>query len=503
MQPIVIVDAYQGNETRMTPSHGGRLQSMFSKPLVFLLVVIIAGAGAAGALAQALGPAGPSPASGQSSVIAQGVIAVPDSPQRWQVSTYTTEPDPEPHLVAYPSFVLARSTPLLITDVDSGHQTRLAAGEAAFLYPGQSVSLTTFGPPDGFIFIELTDPDAFSIGGDVLMGEPFQPLTGMRDLDLIRSRVNAGETVDIPAGAGRLVVVGLNGDVTANDVTILPGDIAEFDGGISITGNTDGSEVVTAYIGAVVSFGDEPAASPATPAQATPEPTEEPTEAPTEIPATPEPTEEPTEVPTEIPVTEEVVAPSTPADEDVVAEGTPAAETDACVPPGGTPVAQADGPPFALVDIEGDTGVDSDGDYLSDAREEYYGTDPLNADSDGDGINDSRELVDFGTDPLNADTDDDGVNDYNEIFLFGSDPLNLDTDCDLLYDGGELIYGSDMLNPDTDDDGISDGDEVYFTLTDPTNPDTDGDGYPDGEEVDNGSDPLDPNDPTPGGKPAA
>ncbi len=502
----------QGNEFRMTTPHAGRLRSLPPRAIVVLLALVLAGASVVGALAQALGPAGPSPASGESSVIAQGVITVPDSQQRWQVSTYTTAPDGESLSITYPSFVLARSTPLLITDETSGHQTRLAAGEASFLYPGQTVTLTTFGPPDGFVFIELTDPDAFSIGNDVVMGEPFQPLAGVRDLDLIRSRVDAGETTEIPAGAGRLVVVGLTGDVTANDVTILPGDLAEFDGAITITGNADGSEVVTAYIGAVVSFGDEPAASPAASPIETSEATEVPTEEPTEVPATPVPTDEPTEEPTETPVTPEPTEepaeiPATPdesvttPDEASVAEGTPAPETPSCVP--GTPEASADGPPFALVDIEGDTGVDSDRDGLSDAREEYYGTDPLNADSDGDGINDYRELVDFGTDPLNADTDDDGVNDYNEVFLFGSDPLDLDTDCDLLYDGGELIFGSDMLNPDTDDDGISDGDEVYFTLTDPTNPDTDGDGYPDGEEVDNGSDPLDPNDPTPGGRPAA
>jgi hypothetical protein len=95
------------------------------------------------------------------------VITIPDGDQRWQVSTYTVDPGVEPINVQFPSFVLARSTPLLITDEATNHQTRLAAGEAAFLYPGQTVRLTTFGPPDGFIFIELTDLDAFSIGNDV------------------------------------------------------------------------------------------------------------------------------------------------------------------------------------------------------------------------------------------------------------------------------------------------------------------------------------------------
>jgi hypothetical protein len=476
-----------------------RIRLISTRMAVAMLAVLIGAATVVGALAQALGPAGPSPASDASSVIAQGVITVPDSEQRWQVSTYTADPGAEPLDIQYPAFVLARSTPLLVTDQTSGHQTRLAAGEATFLYPGQTVELTTFGPPDGFLFIELTEPEAFSIGSDVLMGSPFQPLAGVRDLDLVRSRVNAGETTEIPQAAGRMVVVGLSGDVTASDgttdVTILPGDIAEFDGAVTFTGNADGSEVVTAFIGAVVSFGDDPASSPmaspaATEAPATLAPTEEPaTPAPTEDPATPVPTVEPTVAATEAPATPEA-PPATPEVTASPAEGTgsPTPEAVSCVP--GTPAATADGPPFALVDVEGDTGVDSDGDFLSDAREEYYGTDPLNADSDGDGINDSRELIDFGTDPLNADTDDDGINDYNEVFVFASNPLNLDTDCDLLYDGGELTYGTDVLNPDSDGDGIRDGDEVYLILSDPANPDTDGDGIDDGDEVVNGTDPL-------------
>jgi len=496
-----------------------QFRSTQSRFTVLVLSLALAVASVAGVFAQALGPAGPSPASGQSSVIAQGVITIPDGDQRWLVSTYTTDPGADLLSVTYPSFVLARSTPLLVTDEETGHQTRLAAGEASFLYPGQSVRLTTFGPPDGFIFIELTDPEAFSIGSDVLAGQPFRPLAGVRDIDLIHTRIDAGETADIPQSAGRMVVVGLAGDVTASDgasqVTILPGDIAEFDGPVTFTGNADASEVATAYIGAVVSFGDEPAASPVASPQptvtfATPESTAPPpsTPVPAEASVTPEATAGPTSVPgtplppeTGVTATVAVTVADQTATPSPNPDATPASASPACVP--GTPVVGTGGPPYSLIDIEGDSGVDTDGDFLSDAREEYYGTNPDNPDSDGDGINDSRELTDFGTDPLNPDTDDDGISDYNEIFLFESDPLSIDTDCDLLYDGGELIYESDVLNPDTDGDSISDGDEVYFTLTDPTIADTDADGYSDGEEVDQGSDPLDPDDPTPGGRPGS
>lgn len=481
-------------------------RSAKSRPILILLGLVLGIASVAGVMAQALGPAGPSPASGVSAVIAQGVFTVPVGDQVWQVSTYTTEADSEPITLDHPAFVLARTTPLLITDEASGNQTRIAIGEAAFLYAGSTFQLETFGPPDGFIFIELTADGAFSIGEDALTGQPFQPLAGVRDLDLVRTTLDEGDEATIPQGAGRTLVLGLTGQVIASaggqeDVGISPGDIAEFDGPISFSGAEDGSEVVTAYIGAVVSFGDEgeaPAATPeaveteeATEVPATPEPTEEPA---TEAPATPEPevTEEPaTEAPStpEPAPTEEPVATEAPATPEQEAPASPAAEPEDV--------------PFTLVEIDGDPGVDSDSDGLTDAQEEYYGTDPLNADSDNDGINDYRELVDFGTDPLNPDTDDDGINDFNEIFVYETDPLNLDTDGDLLYDGGELLYLTDPLNPDTDDDGLTDGDEVYFTLTDPTNPDTDGDGYTDFEEVENGSDPLDPDDPTPGGRPAA
>ncbi len=447
-------------------------RSLKSRTGLVLLSIVLGVASVAGVMAQALGPAGPSPASGDSAVIAQGVFTVPVGNQVWQVSTFTTEAGSEPIDLAHPAFVLARTTPLLITDDASGNQIRVAAGEAAFLYAGSRVRLETFGPPDGFIFIELTAEDAFSIGEDVLTGQPFQPLAGTRDLDLVRAVLEEGDETAIPEGAGRTLVLGLSGQVVASagnqeDVTITPGDIAEFDSPISFTGAEDGSEVVIAYIGAVVSFGEEGEAT----AIATPEAVE--TEEPTEIPVTlePEPTEEP--VATETPAT-----PESPA----------------------SPEAEPEDVPFTLVEIEGDTGADSDSDSLTDAQEEYYGTDPLNADSDNDGINDYRELVDFGTDPLNPDTDDDGINDFNEVFVYETDPLNLDTDGDLLYDGGELLYLTDPLNPDTDGDGLTDGDEVYFTLTDPTNPDTDGDGLTDFEEVENGTDPLDPDDPTPGGQ---
>ena len=484
------------------------LQTTRAKASVFGLCAVLALASIAGAMAQALGPAGPSPATGAASVIAQGVYAVPDSEHTWQVSTFTAESGTDPFTVSSPVFLMARTTPLLVTDENSGLQQRIANGEAAYLHPGQSVRLETFGPPDDFVMIELTPRGAESTGADPLVGQPFRPLAGERDLDLVRDVLDEGEVSEVPGGAGRTLVLGIAGQVTASTgsesgMPIAAGDIAEFDGPISFTGVTDDSVFVAAYIGAVIGFGDEsvvepddaPASTPE-PKPATPDDTIEPTPEPTPestTEPTPEPTAEPTQAPAEEPTSEPTAEPTAEPTPEPTTEPTPEPTVGPAQAPTEEPTAEPT--PFVLEVIEGDPGTDSDGDGLTDAQEVFYGSDPDEADTDGDGINDFRELVDFGTDPLNPDTDDDGINDFNEIFIYDTDPLNLDTDGDLLYDGGELVFETEPLDPDTDGDGLTDGEEAYFTLTDPTNPDTDGDGISDFIETINGTDPLDPNDP--------
>lgn len=71
-------------------------------------------------------------------------------------------------------------------------------------------------------------------------------------------------------------------------------------------------------------------------------------------------------------------------------------------------------------------------------------------DSDGDGLSDKDELFSFGTDSLNADTDGDGLNDQDEVTL-GADPLDSDSDDDGVSDGDEVneLY-SNVLKPEFD-----------------------------------------------------
>ena len=164
---------------------------------------------------------------------------------------------------------------------------------------------------------------------------------------------------------------------------------------------------------------------------------------------------------------------------------------------------------------------DSDGDGLSDLREDLIGTDPSNPDSDGDGVSDGEEYANgldpldpndlgldldgdgltnqqeiaLGTSPALADTDGDGLSDGEEVNTYNSDPLNVDTDGDGLSDGREVNEAStDPLVVDTDGDGLTDGDEVLNHLTNPLSVDSDGDGLDDQFEINNFLNPNDPAD---------
>ncbi|MGI6495478.1 MAG: outer membrane beta-barrel protein [Kiritimatiellia bacterium] len=88
-------------------------------------------------------------------------------------------------------------------------------------------------------------------------------------------------------------------------------------------------------------------------------------------------------------------------------------------------------------------------------------------DSDGDGLSDLRE-EELGTDPYDPDTDKDGLTDGEEVLTYKTDPLNPDSDYDGLLDGEEVrTYKTDPLDPDTDKGGVKDGHEVHHDRTNP------------------------------------
>ncbi|WP_370246775.1 MBG domain-containing protein [Nocardioides sp.] len=162
------------------------------------------------------------------------------------------------------------------------------------------------------------------------------------------------------------------------------------------------------------------------------------------------------------------------------------------------------------------TSADTDGDGLSDAREEQLGTDPRRADTDRDGLSDGVEVrgirisarVYTGTgadeagrviglvrtNPLRKDTDRDGLSDRREVR--GTNVKQV-----VLAKGGRYTIGLRVTNParaDTDGDGLSDKQEVTGSAntkfdrarTDPNRADTDKSGMKDGTEIERGFNPV-------------
>lgn len=115
-------------------------------------------------------------------------------------------------------------------------------------------------------------------------------------------------------------------------------------------------------------------------------------------------------------------------------------------------------------------GLDSDGDWVSDADEEKFGTDSTKWDTDDDGATDFEEIFIIGSDPVTfeGDSDDDLLRDVTEQFI-GSDPntADEDRDDDGIPDLVELKLGADPGKMDTDGDLLSDFLEIFLTQTDP------------------------------------
>lgn len=440
-----------------------------NNPLRILLIMILSTASIATVVAQGLGPAGPSPVMGHASVVATGSVNIDEESARWHVTRHTAEEGGAEFSNESQGFVIAENTPILVI-VDSTNVTRLAGGEAMSIPGGSTFTVTTFGAPDTFLFIQVLGESKQQLSGTtdrILTSASFSVEPAQFDASLIRDVLSEDEEGALPEGTTPTAIYVHVGEIevasSRGTTNLFQGDAATFNGDVTITAIADGSVYYAGYVGAEL------------PAMATPEPA---TPEPTEVPATPEPTD----VPATPEVTEEVV--EEPATPEVTEEPTPEIRTDI--------------PAYVEIVEEPDTldpvafEIDSDGDGVSDGVEIALGMNQDNPDSDGDGLNDYDELYVHMTNPLNPDTDDDGISDGDEVHTYGTDPNNADTDGDLFYDGGEVIRGTDPLNPDTDGDGLLDGQEEYIHLTDPLNPDTDGDGVSDGDEINNGTDPLDP-----------
>jgi hypothetical protein len=420
-----------------------------------IAIFAIAFASIAGVLAQSLGPsgpAGPSPATGHASVIAQGVIDLPDGDLRWNVTTRTADVSQGASEATATGFVLATRSPILVIQPDSGNKTRLAAGEALFVREGESLAFETFGAPEQYVFMGLQSAEAEPGEGEAIYeSSAFAGDGAERDSDLIRDVLASGEQSLIQVGALPTVVFVTQGEARVTtpdgDTNLAAGTASLFNGPITVTGGSSGATFVAGYVGTTLGDGT-PSASPAAPA--TPDVVS--------IPGTPSVVASPTEAPEE------------------------------------TPAATPDGE------------ADTDEDGISDTNEVAIGTDPNNLDTDGDLLYDGGELI-YEVNPLNPDSDEDGLSDGEEVYIYGSSPSVVDSDGDGVDDGTEVANGTDPAaapqdepeeeeapppadNADPDGDGLTNAREA-LAGTDPNDGDTDGDGVNDSNEVDGGTDPLD------------
>jgi Bacterial TSP3 repeat/Prealbumin-like fold domain len=227
----------------------------------------------------------PSPARGQASVIAQGITALPAGEAGWRVRLASTETASEQTDRDVPGFILVDQGALLVNDVDAGRQTRLAAGEAAFLPAPATYQEAPLGDaPVSSYRIELVAAgDVGDAGNDQLafIGEPFASPGGTRDLDLVRQVLDADDSVDLELEGYAAPALLL---VTSGAVELVPADNPEAApvrlpagqgaglGGNVVARAADGAEAtfVTAIVGPEVLLELAQAATP------TPTPTPEP-----------------------------------------------------------------------------------------------------------------------------------------------------------------------------------------------------------------------------------
>lgn len=427
-----------------------------------------------GVLAQALGPAGPSPAQGHASVIAHGIVQAPKSIGRWRVLTQTAKPGEDAKAFRTSAFVLASGNPLLVTDTATHYRQRLAAGEAMLVNGGQTVTIEPFGAPQEYYVIELGSGDESLTSPALYVSDGFKVDGLDHDLSLLRDVLAENEKGQIPGGATPTLVLVSSGslDVTSpgeNAQTLKAGTARIFDKDLSLVSKSANTTYIAAHVGATIPFASTPVATktpvatPTTPATAVATPTPSPTASPKATPA------------------------ST-ADDDK--DGLTNAEEAALGTDPKNP--------------------DSDDDGISDGDEvNIYGSDPLNLDTDGDTLYDGGELV-YGTGILNPDTDGDGLSDGEEVYIYHTNPTVADTDGDGIPDGEEVRNGTNPLQAgavvptvppaapptlpaqqtsiDSDGDGLTDAQEARYG-TDPHNSDSDGDGVNDSNEIAAGTNP--------------
>lgn len=179
-----------------------------------------------------------SPASGHAQVIAQGVGELPSNAV-WRVVFHSVAPGTPAALPAGGAGFLLTDTGGVVATIN-GQETLLAPAEAAFVDEAD-VSLTAVGNRAAGVFtVETVPADQASDAGTgiaVFASDPFAAPAGTRDLDLVRDRLEPGEsTTVVGAQAPVLVLVtlgavsaqaadGTTADLQVGEATTLNGDV--------------------------------------------------------------------------------------------------------------------------------------------------------------------------------------------------------------------------------------------------------------------------------------
>ena len=193
-------------------------------PWVALLILFSGSVyGISAAFGQSEDPA--SPARGQASVIAHGVATVPSGELGWRVRVATASEGLDQASRTAPGFLLADQGALLLNELQSNRQTRLAIGEAAFLPTGTPYQEVPLGNVTvSYYRIELVAADEVGDAGNdqlVFIGEPFPSPGGSRDLDLVRDVLDADESLDLALGSYAAPALLL---VTSGAIELVPAD---------------------------------------------------------------------------------------------------------------------------------------------------------------------------------------------------------------------------------------------------------------------------------------
>ncbi|MCC6314265.1 MAG: hypothetical protein IT337_09645 [Thermomicrobiales bacterium] len=236
-----------------------RLPASIRAALLALLAMSIAVPAMAFAL-QRLTADGPSPASGHASVIAQGVAPMPAPQVAWRVVLDTAETPGEAQAEQRAlGFAVADRSAIAIYDPTTGAQTRLAAGEAAFVPSGVSEYRSALGAtPVGYYRIALVPAEqATDAGGDrmVFAGTTFTAPVGRAfDLDLVRDVLDAGDETSLPDTGTPTLILATAGTVEVQERNGVPtrlaaGQASAFSGPLVVSGS---GPRVSSFVAAVI-----------------------------------------------------------------------------------------------------------------------------------------------------------------------------------------------------------------------------------------------------------